>query len=88
MFRITRYIPALLIVFVMIFIAIPGNALAWDSSTLATGLTDPTIEQAAWMKQNFPVIQKIRLNAMALDRINIERQAKGLSRLSMSGFEV
>jgi hypothetical protein len=88
MFRFTRYIPALLTVIALIFIAIPGNALARDSSTLATGLTDPTIEQSAWMKQNFPVIQKIRLNAMALDRINIERQAKGLSRLSMSSLDI
>jgi len=51
MVRITRYIPALLTLIALIFVAIPGNALARDSGTLATGLTNPTIEQAAWMKQ-------------------------------------
>lgn len=48
----------------------------------ATGLNEPTAEQAKWIKDNFPVIQKIRLNDLAVERINADRENKGLSKLA------
>ncbi|MDH7555836.1 MAG: PKD domain-containing protein [Candidatus Methanosuratincola sp.] len=50
----------------------------------ATGLKDPTAAQEEWMRENFPVIERIRLNSLALERINAERAARGLGRLSGS----
>ncbi|MEM4658748.1 MAG: hypothetical protein QXX77_10060 [Candidatus Methanosuratincola sp.] len=55
---------------------------------LATGLKDPTAAQEEWMRENFPVIEKIRLNSLALERINAEREARGLTKLSGSDLGV
>lgn len=64
---------------------VPGKNF---SETLATGLKDPTAAQEEWMRKNFPVIEKIRLNSLALERINAEREARGLTRLSGSDLGV
>lgn len=53
-----------------------------NEETLATGLKEPTAAQENWMKENFPVIERVRLNSLALERINAEREARGLQRLS------
>ncbi|MEJ5291999.1 MAG: PKD domain-containing protein [Candidatus Methanosuratincola sp.] len=55
-----------------------------DQGSFATGLKDPTADQEWWMKENFPVIERIRLNSLALERINAERAARGLAVLSGS----
>jgi len=54
----------------------------------ATGLNRPTAAQTDWMKKNMPVVQKIKLNSIALDRINAERQKKGLKNLSENDVDV
>jgi len=68
----------------LIIISVPGSLLAKDSKMPATGLKEPTAVQAEWMKQHFQVIQKIRLNSLALERINDERKVKGLAQISQS----
>ncbi|MDI9643632.1 MAG: PKD domain-containing protein [Candidatus Verstraetearchaeota archaeon] len=53
-----------------------------DTETPATGLKDPTAPQEDWMKRNFPLIERIQLNHLALERINAERVARGQSKIS------
>lgn len=48
----------------------------------ASGLRPPTLEEKTWMEKRFQRVKKIRLNRMALDRINHERQTKGKRTLS------
>ena len=60
---------------------IGGVASAQDNEQYATGLKEPTPAQVEWMQANFPVITTISLNHLALERINAERQAKGLRKL-------
>ena len=57
--------------------------LADDSSynSFGTGLKEPTAAELEWMEQNFPTIGKIHLNSLALERINAEREAKGLRKI-------
>ena len=54
----------------------------------ATGLKEPTAEQAEWMKKNFRVVKIIHLNSLALERINQEREAKGLRKLSENEVDI
>lgn len=81
-----RYSAILLLVIVLCLSLItPVQALASQApdtgqtgGVFATGLNNPTAEQASWMKKNLPVIKKIQLNDLALARINAERSSKGL----------
>ena len=66
------------------------SSLAWakDEVKLGTGLLQPSSEQADWLKKNVPQIQRFRLNSIALQRINAERQARGLRQFSASDLDV
>ncbi len=61
-----------------------GKALASESAPVVygTGLRMPTAAEQEWMKKNVPVIQKLRLNQLALDRINADRAKRGLTKLT------
>ena len=63
----------------VVILSIPGNIFAQDPGPLGTGLNPPTPEQAAWLHENFPTIQKIRLNSTALERINTYRKSRGMA---------
>jgi hypothetical protein len=52
------------------------------------GLKDHTPEDDAWMKKNFPKTKKIRPNKLALDRVNAERESKGLPHLKESDVDL
>ncbi len=65
-----------------------ASSIGAGDGTLATGLKEPTASDREWMKRNFPVIKEIRPNALALERINLEREAKGLKKLSGNGLEL
>jgi hypothetical protein len=52
------------------------------------GLKDRTPEDDAWMKKNFPKTKKIRPNKLALDRVNAERESKGLPHLKESDVDL
>jgi C1A family cysteine protease len=54
----------------------------------STGLKEPTASQTDWIKKNFPVIQDIRPNKLAIERINTEREARGLKKVSPSEFDL
>jgi uncharacterized repeat protein (TIGR02543 family) len=88
-FRRSGLIPALFSILVLILQVIPGSFVqAEEQYPQATGLNEPTQAQAQWMNDNFPVIQKIRLNALALQRTNAERVARGLRSLSNADFSL
>jgi hypothetical protein len=48
------------------------------------GLRENTPAEEAWMKKNFPKTKKVRPNKLALDRVNAERESKGLPHLKES----
>ena len=88
MIRIARLILTFCASIALIMIAVPGSVLAQDSGMPATGLKQPTPEQLEWMKQNFPVIQRIHLNSLALGRVNGDRKAKGLAQLAADQMDL
>jgi hypothetical protein len=73
----------------LVLTSILGNA-AWakENEEHGTGLIPPTQAQAEWLKENLPVIQKVHLNHLALQRINAERRAKGLLKLSEGDVDI
>jgi PKD repeat protein/C1A family cysteine protease len=69
-------------------LSLPIPILAGGDEVHATGLNQPSAEQAEWMKKNFPVIQKVRLNSLAIERINIDRKGKGMAKLTAAQLEL
>jgi C1A family cysteine protease/PKD repeat protein len=63
------------------------NMAVWAAPQNATGLLKPTSEEEAWMAQNLPVIKNIKLNSIALERINQDRTQKGLNRLTAQDIQ-
>jgi C1A family cysteine protease/PKD repeat protein len=65
-----------------------NNAQSIEDKKHPTGLIEPTPEEEKWLKENVPVIQNIRLNQLALDRINAEQKSKGLKQAALSNFDI
>lgn len=68
----------------------PGGALAEDArddDPHATGLLPPTPEEVRWVQEHALAPGKVRPNALALSRIQGERQARGLSPLPVERIE-
>src|SRR5687768_8704211 len=63
---------------ITLFTAWTNSALAQAAPKRATGLRPPTLEERQWMDQNMIPTRGSRLNRLAVDRINTEREAKGL----------
>ncbi len=72
----------------LIFTAIGSSPIQASNEKLGMGLLEPTPLQVEWLKNNVPVIQKIRLNEVAFQRINSERQARGLKRLNKADLDI
>jgi C1A family cysteine protease len=77
---------SLVLLAALTLVSLPNTILAKDAQSM--GLKEPTAAQAEWIKKNFPVIQNILPNQLALQRINSERAAKGLRKLSESEFNL
>jgi uncharacterized repeat protein (TIGR02543 family) len=85
MIRAARYVSTLFLVGALLTQIVPGiSVLADDGDPHATGLNEPTQSQIDWINDNFPVVQKIRLNSLALQRINAERLSRGLKQISVN----
>ena len=86
MMRIPRVSLNISVIITLLLVALPINVVSAAGETFGTGLNAPTAAQTAWMKQNFPIIQKVNLNSLALQRINTERQKNGKSQVSSSSI--
>ena len=84
--RIPRVSLNISVIITLLLVALPINVVSAAGETFGTGLNAPTAAQTAWMKQNFPIIQKVNLNSLALQRINTERQKNGKSQVSSSSI--
>ncbi|MFH0809415.1 MAG: C1 family peptidase, partial [Pseudomonadota bacterium] len=76
------------LVVMVVYSGLFGSAALADYGQYATGLKEPTAAQLQWMTENFPVIKKVHLNDIAFERINAERQAKGLRKLLRSELDI
>ncbi len=85
MVRVASYASTLFLVGALLIQIVPCiSVLADDGDPQATGLNQPTQSEIEWINDNFPVVQKIRLNSLALQRINAERQSRGLKQITVS----
>ena len=89
MLNLKKFFLALIFIPMILFSNLPTViGSTYTSGQYATGLREPTKEQEEWMAKNFPVIQRINVNSIALDRINLERSNKGLSKLSEKDLKI
>ena len=88
MTRLLHRVVSIYVIVALVLLALPVNIVSAGEELQSTGLLEPTAAQAEWMKKNFPVIKKIRLNEIAFERINTERLAKGLKKFSRFDLDV
>jgi len=90
-----------LLILALIITAFPAAILAQDRDTTnpliqesgepdfqATGLNEPTEDQANWVRENFPVVSKIRLNSLGVKRIRQEYLTSGRGEFCTAGIDI
>jgi PKD repeat protein len=56
----------------------PAPSIILDKEILGTGLLEGTATQKDWMSKNVPIVASVRLNTLALERLNEDRVSRGL----------
>lgn len=67
---------------------VAGAQVVGAAPVQATGLRPPTAEEQAWMERNLVTTRRVLPNALALERINRERRAKGVAPLEVQAVPV
>jgi PKD repeat protein len=72
---------------VLLLLSFPQGLFAAQLG-LGTGLKEPTTAQKQWINEFIPVVQNVRLNGLALERINQERAQKGMPELKKRDLDI